>query len=111
MRRISACADNTRCPEARKGRALSRRDRSLVTVAALFAAGHLDALPAHLHRALNHGVTRGQLAAVITHLAFCAELLADSPAPASAPAQFTRGPQAQRTGQANARSTTLENEP
>jgi len=51
---------------------LSKRDRSLITVATLVALGHTDELPAHLNRAIANGVTRTELAAAITHLAFYA---------------------------------------
>jgi len=50
--------------------ALSPRDRSIATVATLIAGGHSDELPAHLHRALDNGVSRQELSALITHLAF-----------------------------------------
>ena len=51
---------------------LSKRDRSLVTVAALVALGKSEELPAHLHRAVSNGVTRTELSGLITHLAFYA---------------------------------------
>jgi 4-carboxymuconolactone decarboxylase len=51
---------------------LSKRDRSLATVAALVALGNSDELPSHLHRAISNGVTRSELSALITHLAFYA---------------------------------------
>lgn len=51
---------------------LSRRDRSLVTVAALVALYRLEQLPFHLERALENGVTCDELAEAITHLAFYA---------------------------------------
>lgn len=51
---------------------LAPRDRSLITIACLVALNHLDELPAHLRRALGHGVTRQELSAAITHLAFYA---------------------------------------
>ncbi|OKI46381.1 carboxymuconolactone decarboxylase family protein [Micromonospora sp. CB01531] len=51
---------------------LSRRDRSLVTVAALTALGRTDQLRSHLNLALDNGVTREELAEVATHLAFYA---------------------------------------
>jgi 4-carboxymuconolactone decarboxylase len=41
-------------------------------VAALIAGGNLDELPSHLRRALANGVTRDELAAATTHLAFYA---------------------------------------
>lgn len=49
---------------------LSRRDRSIATVAALIAGGHADELPAHLRRAIEHGVSKRELSALITHMAF-----------------------------------------
>lgn len=51
---------------------LSPRDRSLITVAALVAMPRLDELPAHLRRAVEHGVTHAEISALITHLAFYA---------------------------------------
>jgi 4-carboxymuconolactone decarboxylase len=51
---------------------LSPRDRSLVTVAALVALYRTNELPFHLKFALQNGVTREELAEVITHLAFYA---------------------------------------
>jgi 4-carboxymuconolactone decarboxylase len=50
--------------------ALSKRDRSLVTVAALIATYRPEQLSVHIGRALENGVTREELAEVITHLAF-----------------------------------------
>ncbi len=49
---------------------LSKRDRSLVTVAALIAGGNTEQLPFHLKRAKENGVTEAELIEVITHLAF-----------------------------------------
>ncbi len=49
---------------------LSKRDRSLITVAALVALYRTNELPGHLRRALDNGVTRDELVEVITHLAF-----------------------------------------
>ena len=51
---------------------LSKRDRSLITVAALMAMGRSDQLPGHLDRALGNGVTEDEIKEVITHLAFYA---------------------------------------
>jgi 4-carboxymuconolactone decarboxylase len=67
---LSAFVDNTLYPDIWSDPALTARDRSLVTVAALIAAGHTDELPAHLRRAVCNGLTRDELAAAITHLAF-----------------------------------------
>ena len=51
---------------------LSRRDRSLVTVAALVAMGREKQLDGHLGRALQNGVTKEEISELITHLAFYA---------------------------------------
>jgi 4-carboxymuconolactone decarboxylase len=51
---------------------LSKRDRSLITVAALIALYRVDQLPGHLERALGNGVTRDEIGEIITHLAFYA---------------------------------------
>jgi 4-carboxymuconolactone decarboxylase len=52
--------------------ALSKRDRSLITVAALIAGYRTNELPFHIQFALRNGVTRVELAEVVTHLAFYA---------------------------------------
>jgi 4-carboxymuconolactone decarboxylase len=49
---------------------LSKRDRSLITVAALMALYRTDQLRLHVERALDHGVTRNEISELITHLAF-----------------------------------------
>lgn len=51
---------------------LSKRDRSLVTVASLVALGRQNELPHHLRLAQQNGVTREELVEAITHLAFYA---------------------------------------
>lgn len=54
----------------RKG--LSKRDRSLATVAALIALYRPDQLRGHIWRALDNGVTQEEICELITHLAFYA---------------------------------------
>jgi 4-carboxymuconolactone decarboxylase len=49
---------------------LSKRDRSLATVAALVAMNRPDQLRFHLSYAVQNGVKREELIEVITHLAF-----------------------------------------
>jgi 4-carboxymuconolactone decarboxylase len=49
---------------------LSKRDRSLITCAALVALQRPDQLRGHLERALKNGVTKDELGELITHLAF-----------------------------------------
>ncbi len=51
---------------------LSKRDRSLITVATLVALYRTNELPFHLKRALENGVTKTELIELITHLAFYA---------------------------------------
>lgn len=52
--------------------ALSARDRSLVTVSALVAAGRIAQVRGHMGRALSNGVTPEELSELVTHLAFYA---------------------------------------
>ncbi len=49
---------------------LSKRDRSLVTCAALVAMGRTEQMDFHFPNAIKNGVTREQLVEMITHLAF-----------------------------------------
>jgi 4-carboxymuconolactone decarboxylase len=49
---------------------LSKRDRSLATVAALIALNRPDQLRFHLNKAVENGLTKEELIEVITHLAF-----------------------------------------
>jgi 4-carboxymuconolactone decarboxylase len=49
---------------------LSKRDRSLITVATLVALNRTEQLPFHLGRALENGVTKEEIVESITHLAF-----------------------------------------
>jgi 4-carboxymuconolactone decarboxylase len=51
---------------------LSKRDRSLITVATLVAGYRTNELPFHMKRALENGVTKDELVELITHLAFYA---------------------------------------
>ena len=49
---------------------LSKRDRSLITVAALIALYRSGQLRGHIGRALDNGVTKEEIGEVITHMAF-----------------------------------------
>jgi len=49
---------------------LSKRDRSLITVATLVALNRTEQLRHHLTRALENGVTKDEIIELITHLAF-----------------------------------------
>jgi 4-carboxymuconolactone decarboxylase len=49
---------------------LSKRDRSLITCAALIATGKTEQMSFHFPRAIENGVTQDELVEMITHLAF-----------------------------------------
>lgn len=49
---------------------MSKRDRSLITCAALMAMGRYEQLRGHLERALANGVSKEEIVELITHLAF-----------------------------------------
>src|SRR5258705_758201 len=66
---------------------LSKRDRSLITVAALMAMYRPDQLKGHTERALANGVTKEQIRELVTHLAF----YAGSPSALSASTVVTQG--------------------
>jgi 4-carboxymuconolactone decarboxylase len=51
---------------------LKPRDRSLITVSALIAAGQVEQIPYHLNRAMDNGLTREEASEVISHLAYYA---------------------------------------
>jgi len=49
---------------------LSKRDRSLITVAALVALDRPGQLASHIERALGNGLTKEELGEIITHVGF-----------------------------------------
>ncbi|QDU56614.1 carboxymuconolactone decarboxylase family protein [Aeoliella mucimassa] len=49
---------------------LSKRDRSIVTLATVIARGQTEMLEAEVRLALNNGVTPAEVSEIITHLAF-----------------------------------------
>jgi 4-carboxymuconolactone decarboxylase len=51
---------------------LSPRDRSLVTITSLIALYRTNELPFHLNKALANGITKDEIIATITQLAFYA---------------------------------------
>lgn len=51
---------------------LSKRDRSLIVVAALTAMYRTDQLRGHIGRALDNGVTKEEIGEIITQMAFYA---------------------------------------
>ncbi len=52
--------------------ALSQRDRSLVTITTLIALYRTNELPFHLKLAIENGLTKDEIVAALTHLAFYA---------------------------------------
>ena len=71
---------------------LSKRDRSMITVAALIGMRQTDQLRSHLEKALDHGVTASEISEVLTHLAFYAGF------PASLSAALVAQPLLQQLG-------------
>ncbi len=51
---------------------LSKRDRSLMVVAVLTALNRTEQLKGHIGRALDNGVTKDEIAEIITQMAFYA---------------------------------------
>lgn len=49
---------------------LSLRDRSLITISALFSAGLYEQLKAHIKMGKDHGLTKEEIVETITQLAF-----------------------------------------
>ena len=47
---------------------LSKRDRSLITVTTLIALYRTGQLPGHINRALDNGVTKDEIAELVTHV-------------------------------------------
>ncbi len=52
--------------------ALTPRERSMITVAALTALYRTEQLRGHIRRALDNGVTKEEIGEIITHMAFYA---------------------------------------
>jgi 4-carboxymuconolactone decarboxylase len=67
---LTALVDNPLYARVWERPGLSKRDRSLITVAALVVLHRPEELPTHLIRARENGVTKEELSEAITHLAF-----------------------------------------
>lgn len=70
--KLAEITDSVLFGDVYAGPGLSQRDRSLITVASLISLDRANQLKSHLGRALDNGVTREELAEVITQLAFYA---------------------------------------
>jgi 4-carboxymuconolactone decarboxylase len=62
--------DNTLFGDVWERPGLSKRDRSLITCAALIALNRTEQQTGHFQRALKNGVEKDELIEMITHLAF-----------------------------------------
>lgn len=67
---LAAYTDEVLFGDAWKRPELAPRERSMVTIAALIAGSHTAQMPGHFNRGLDNGVKPGEIAAIITHLAF-----------------------------------------
>jgi len=70
--KLAELTDNVLYADVWERPELSKRDRSLVTVASLIALNRPEQLRSHLTRARDNGVTQEELIETITHLAFYA---------------------------------------
>jgi 4-carboxymuconolactone decarboxylase len=68
--KLAELTDNVLFGDVWERSGLSKRDRSLITVASLIALNRPEQLRAHLQRARENGVTKDEVVEVITHLAF-----------------------------------------
>ena len=68
---FAALNDDGRCGEVwAREEQLSVRDRSMITIAALFSAGLYPQLKSHLVLGKAHGITKQEAVEIVTQLAF-----------------------------------------
>ncbi len=70
--KLAELTDNVLFGDVWERAELSKRDRSLITIAALIANGNTEQLTGHLSRAKENGLSETELAEMIIHLAFYA---------------------------------------
>jgi 4-carboxymuconolactone decarboxylase len=70
--KLAQLTDDVLFGDVWKREALSPRDRSLITCAALLTNGSTEQLRSHLAIGLQNGLTHSELTEAITHLAFYA---------------------------------------
>ena len=70
--KLAEIAANTLFGDVWERPGLSKRDRSLITVATLIALYRTGQLPGHIGRALDNGVTKEEIGELVTHIAFYA---------------------------------------
>ncbi len=68
--KLAEITDNVLFGDVWERPGLSKRDRSLITVAALIASNRPEQLRHHLQRARENGITKDEVVEIITHLAF-----------------------------------------
>jgi 4-carboxymuconolactone decarboxylase len=69
--KLAELTNNVLCGDIWERPGLSKRDRSLITVAAMIALNRPEQLRSHLQRARANSVTKDEVVEAITHLAFC----------------------------------------
>lgn len=68
--KLAELTDKTLFGDVWRDPALSPRDRSLITIASLTSLYRTNELPFHLKLGIENGLTREEILATITHLAF-----------------------------------------
>ncbi|MGB6105303.1 MAG: carboxymuconolactone decarboxylase family protein [Pusillimonas sp.] len=68
--KLVECAETVLYGDIWERKELSKRDRSMITIAALLTSFRPDQLRVHISRGLDNGVTREEIGELITHLAF-----------------------------------------
>ena len=68
--KLAQLTDQTLFDDVWERPGLSKRDRSMITCAALVALGKTEQMGFHFPRALENGVTQDELIELITHVAF-----------------------------------------
>jgi 4-carboxymuconolactone decarboxylase len=68
--KMAELTDNVLYGDIWKRPGLSRRDRSLVTIAALIALNRPEQLRSHINIGLQNGLTKDEIVETITHMAF-----------------------------------------
>ena len=49
---------------------LSAKNRSIITISTLISGGNLEQLPYHIQKGKENGITKEEIAELITHIAF-----------------------------------------
>src|SRR3989337_3169840 len=92
--KLGELRDSVLCGDIWERPQLSKRDRSMITVAVLAALYRGEELRGHIARALDNGVTREEISELITHVAFYSGWPTGVNAARLAKEAFDRRPQA-----------------